>query len=50
MQQLLLHLLLCQNTKGVQAVHGVNPLIVADQIKAVMDDIKADAVKDWDGK
>ena len=34
-----------QNTKGVQAVHGVNPLIVANQIKAVMDDIKADAVK-----
>lgn len=34
-----------QNTKGVQAVHGVNPLIVADQIKAVMDDIKPDAVK-----
>ena len=29
-----------QNTKGVQAVHGVNPLIVANQIKAVMDDIK----------
>ena len=34
-----------QNTKGVQAVHGVNPLIVADQIKAVMDDLKPDAVK-----
>ena len=34
-----------QNTKGVKAVHGVNPLIVADQIKAVMDDIKPDAVK-----
>ena len=34
-----------QNTKGVKAVHGVNPLIVADQIKAVMDDLKPDAVK-----
>ncbi|MBF1603645.1 MAG: bifunctional hydroxymethylpyrimidine kinase/phosphomethylpyrimidine kinase [Prevotella sp.] len=34
-----------QNTKGVQAVHGVGPIIVADQIKAVMDDIKPDAVK-----
>ena len=34
-----------QNTKGVQAVHGVNPLIVTDQIKAVMDDLKPDAVK-----
>ena len=41
-----------QNTKGVQAVHGVSPLIVAEQIKAVMEDIKPDAVKigmvnDW---
>lgn len=34
-----------QNTKGVQAVYGVNPLIIADQIKAVMDDIKPDTVK-----
>ena len=34
-----------QNTKGVKAVHGVNSLVVADQIKAVMEDIKADAVK-----
>mgnify|MGYP001645090038 CR=1 FL=1 len=34
-----------QNTKVVQAVHGVNPFIVADQIKAVMDDLKPDAVK-----
>ena len=34
-----------QNTKGVKAVHRVNSLVVADQIKAVMDDIKPDAVK-----
>ena len=34
-----------QNTKGVKAVHRVNSLVVADQIKAVMDDIRPDAVK-----
>ncbi len=34
-----------QNTKGVSAVHGVAPEIVAAQIEAVMDDIGADAIK-----
>ena len=34
-----------QNTQGVTAVHAVPPEIVAGQIRAVMDDIKAKAVK-----
>ena len=34
-----------QNTKGVKAVHRVNSLVVAEQIKAVMDDIRPDAIK-----
>ncbi|PQA88649.1 bifunctional hydroxymethylpyrimidine kinase/phosphomethylpyrimidine kinase [Hyphococcus luteus] len=34
-----------QNTKGVSAVHGVAPEIVAAQIEAVMTDIGADAIK-----
>lgn len=34
-----------QNTKGVMAVHGVAPAIIAAQIAAVLDDIGADAIK-----
>lgn len=34
-----------QNTLGVQAVHPVPPEIVSAQIKAVLDDIGADAIK-----
>ncbi|MEZ5914289.1 MAG: bifunctional hydroxymethylpyrimidine kinase/phosphomethylpyrimidine kinase [Parvularculaceae bacterium] len=34
-----------QNTKGVESVHGVDPEIIRAQIKAVLDDIGADAVK-----
>lgn len=34
-----------QNTKGVTAVHGVAPDIIAAQIEAVMEDIGADAIK-----
>ena len=34
-----------QNTKGVSAVHPVDPAIIAAQIAAVMDDIGADAIK-----
>ena len=34
-----------QNTLGVSAVHGVPPEIVSGQIRAVLDDIGADAIK-----
>ena len=34
-----------QNTRGVTAVHGVAPDIIAAQIEAVMSDIGADAIK-----
>ncbi len=34
-----------QNTQGVQSVEGVSPTMVAQQIRAVLDDIGADAVK-----
>ncbi len=34
-----------QNTLGVQAVHPVPPTLVGQQIKAVLDDIGADAIK-----
>ena len=34
-----------QNTMGVSAVHAVPPEIVAGQIRAVMDDIRPQAVK-----
>ncbi len=34
-----------QNTKGVSAVHGVAPAIIAAQIAAVLEDIGADAIK-----
>lgn len=34
-----------QNTRGVTAIHEVPPEVVAAQIRAVMDDIGADAVK-----
>lgn len=34
-----------QNTLGVLAVHGVPPEIVSGQIRAVLDDIGADAIK-----
>jgi hydroxymethylpyrimidine/phosphomethylpyrimidine kinase len=34
-----------QNTRGVSAVHAVDPAIIAAQIAAVMDDIGADAIK-----
>jgi hydroxymethylpyrimidine/phosphomethylpyrimidine kinase len=34
-----------QNTLGVQAVHALPPGLVADQARAVLDDIGADAIK-----
>lgn len=34
-----------QNTLGVQAVEGISPAIIEGQIRAVLDDIGADAVK-----
>ncbi|HEY7675692.1 MAG TPA: bifunctional hydroxymethylpyrimidine kinase/phosphomethylpyrimidine kinase, partial [Candidatus Methylomirabilis sp.] len=34
-----------QNTRGVTAIHEVPPDVVAAQIRAVLDDIGADAVK-----
>lgn len=34
-----------QNTKGVRAVHPVDPAVIAAQIGAVLDDIGADAIK-----
>lgn len=34
-----------QNTLGVSAIHSIPPEIVAGQIKAVLDDIKPDAIK-----
>ncbi|MFQ3596456.1 MAG: bifunctional hydroxymethylpyrimidine kinase/phosphomethylpyrimidine kinase [Sphingomonadaceae bacterium] len=34
-----------QNTLGVAAIHPVPPAIVADQIRAVLEDIGADAIK-----
>jgi hydroxymethylpyrimidine/phosphomethylpyrimidine kinase len=34
-----------QNTKGVSAVHPVDPAIIAAQIAAVLDEIGADAIK-----
>ena len=37
--------LTAQNTCGVQAIHGVPPEMLRDQIDAVMEDIGADAVK-----
>ncbi|SDZ47842.1 hydroxymethylpyrimidine kinase /phosphomethylpyrimidine kinase [Jannaschia faecimaris] len=37
--------LTAQNTQGVSGVHRVPPAFVADQIKAVFDDVRVDAVK-----
>jgi hydroxymethylpyrimidine/phosphomethylpyrimidine kinase len=37
--------LTAQNTQGVTGVHNVPPEFVADQIRAVFDDIRVDAVK-----
>jgi hydroxymethylpyrimidine/phosphomethylpyrimidine kinase len=34
-----------QNTKGVSAVHSVDPAVIKAQIAAVLDDIGADAIK-----
>ncbi len=34
-----------QNTRGVTAIHEIPPAMVAEQIRAVLDDIGADAVK-----
>lgn len=34
-----------QNTLGVTAIHGIPPAIVESQIRAVLDDIGADAIK-----
>lgn len=37
--------LTAQNTQGVRGVHRVPPAFVADQIRAVFDDVRVDAVK-----
>ena len=37
--------LTAQNTQGVRAIHGVPPVMLRDQIDAVIDDMGADAVK-----
>ena len=37
--------LTAQNTQGVRAIHGIPPVMLRDQIDAVMEDIGADAVK-----
>ena len=34
-----------QNTTGVRAIHPVPPVFVREQIEAVMDDIRPDAIK-----
>ena len=37
--------LTAQNTQGVRAIHGIPPVMLRDQIDAVMEDIGANAVK-----
>jgi hydroxymethylpyrimidine/phosphomethylpyrimidine kinase len=37
--------LTAQNTRGVRAIHGVPPQMLADQIDAVVEDVGVDAVK-----
>jgi len=34
-----------QNTRGVEAIHPIPPAVIAAQIRAVLDDIGADAIK-----